>query len=217
MPAELVLYTNPMSRGRIARWMMEEAGQPYRVVSLAYGPEMKAAAYRAINPMGKVPALVHGDAVVTECAAICAYMAEAFPGAGLSPAPGTPERGPFLRWLFFAAGPLETAVVNKSFGFELPEGPQAAGRAGWGGYDQVIDALEGLLADGRPHLLGGAFSAVDVYLGSQIARGLQFGTIPERPGFADYAARIMARPAAIRARELDDALMPEGGGRAGSG
>ena len=201
---ELVLYTNPMSRGRIARWMLEEVGAPYRTEWLDYGPAMKTPAYLALNPMGKVPTLVHGSAVVTEGAAICLYLAEAFPDAGLSAAPGSTGRAALLRWMFFAAGPVEAAVTAASFGFDTKD-PKAYGRAGWGSLDAVADALAGLLADGRPHLLGAAFSALDVYLGAQIAWGRQFGTLPERPGFDAYAERIMARPAAVRARETDDA------------
>jgi glutathione S-transferase len=178
---------------------------------LNYGPEMKAADYRALNPMGKVPTVVHGDAVVTECAAICIYLAEAFPQAGLSPAPGTPARAAFLRWMFFAAGPLETAVVNKSFGFALPDDPQAHARAGWGSFDDVCDALEHMLSDGRDYVTGEAFSAADVYVGAQINWGLQFGSLPDRPHFRRYAGALATRPAAIRAREIDDALMKDGG------
>ncbi|SFQ97163.1 glutathione S-transferase family protein [Poseidonocella sedimentorum] len=204
---EVQFYTNPMSRGRIARWMLEETGAPYAEHLLGYGAEMKSAEYRAINPMGKVPCIVHGAALVTEVAAICAYLADAFPEAGLAPERDAPERGAYYRWLFFAAGPLEAAVINKSFGFELPDDPQARGRAGWGDFSLVVDTLEGLLADGREFVLGARFSAADVYLGSQIGWGLQFGTIDARPGFKDYAARIMSRPAAIRANERDDAAM----------
>ena len=120
MSDELVFYTNPMSRGRIVRWMLEEVGQPYRTELLDYGTTIKAPEYLAINPMGKVPALRHGDAVVTECAAICCYLADAFPDAGLAPPPGDRLRGPYYRWMFFAAGPLEAAATNKAFGFEVP-------------------------------------------------------------------------------------------------
>ena len=205
--AEIVLYTNPMSRGRIARWMMEEAGLPYEGRIVAYGPEMKGAAYRAINPMGKVPALVHGGTVVTEIAAICTYMAEIAPDAGLIPAAGTPARGTFYRWMFFAAGVVDPAITAAALGLDTSE-PGLHTRAGWGSVETVADTLEGLLADGRPYLLGETFGAVDICLGSQIAWGLQFGTLPARPGFADYAARITARDAARRASEIDDALMP---------
>ena len=120
MADELVFYTNPMSRGRIVRWMLEEVGQPYRTELLEYGTTMKAPDYLRVNPMGKVPALAHGEAVVTEAAAICAYLADAFPEAGLAPAPRDRLRAPYYRWLFFAAGPLEAAATNQAFGFEVP-------------------------------------------------------------------------------------------------
>lgn len=203
----IIFYTNPMSRGRIVRWMLEEVGQPYEARVLDYGPQMKTPGYLAINPMGKVPAIQHGQAIVTEAAACCAYLAAAFPEAGLAPAPGTPESAAYLRWMFFAAGPGEAAITNASFGFHLPDDPQARGRAGYGSLDLVADALAAMLSDGRDYVTGGTFSAADVYLGSQILWGRRFGSLPDRPGFADYTARLTARPAAIRAREIDDALM----------
>ena len=132
MTEELVFYTHPMSRGRIVRWMLEEVGQPYRTEILDYGTTMKGPAYLAINPMGKVPALRHGETVVTETAAICAYLADAFPEAGLAPPHESRLRGPYYRWLFFAAGPLEAAITNKMFGFEVPAERQAM--AGYGSY-----------------------------------------------------------------------------------
>lgn len=205
---EFVLYTNPMSRGRIARWMCEETGVPYRAEILDFGPPMKSPEYLAINPMGKVPAICHGDVVVTEAAAICAYLADAFPKTGLAPDAGSPDRGAYYRWLFFGAGPVEAAVTNTSLGFEV-EGPEAEGRVGYGSLTRVCDALEQLFADGRRHVLGDRFSAVDVYLGSQIGWGLQFKTLPERPGFADYWQRLADRKAYRRATEIDDALMPK--------
>ncbi|CAM5773609.1 glutathione S-transferase family protein [Bosea minatitlanensis] len=206
MSDELVLYTHPMSRGRIARWMMEELGQPYRAEIVGYGEPMKGAAYRAINPMGKVPALVHGGTVVTECAAICAYLADAFPQAGLAPAPGDRRRGPYYRWLFFAAGPVEAAVSSKAFGLAAP--PEAARSLGYGSYADTIDTLEQAVSQGE-YLAGDRFSAADVYVGSQILWGLQFGTIEKRPAFEAYGGRLAARPAARRAREIDDALMAQ--------
>src|SRR5579863_1352119 len=114
MANDLVFYTNPMSRGRVIRWMLEEVGQPYRTEVLDYATTLKAPEYLAINPMGKVPALRHGDTVVTETAAICAYLADAFPAAGLAPPPGHKLRAPYYRWLFFTAGPLEAALSNKA-------------------------------------------------------------------------------------------------------
>lgn len=204
---DLTFYMNPMSRARIVRWMLEEVGQPYETVVLGYGPEMNTPDYLAINPMGKVPALRHGEAVVTEAAAICAYLAEAFPEAGLSPAPGSPARGAFLRWMFFGAGPVEAAVTDTTFGW-VPEGPEQEGRVGYGSIGRVTRVLEAAVGDG-PWFLGQAFSAVDVYLGAQISWGLHFGTIEKRPALAAYAARLRERPAARRAQELDDALMPQ--------
>ena len=203
---EIVLYTNPMSRGRIARWMLEETGQPYRAEVLEYGAPMKSPQYLAINPMGKVPAIVHGGVVVTECAAICAWLADAFPEAGLAPAPGDPLRGPYYRWLFFAAGPLEAAVTAKSLGLLAP--PEKSGMAGYGSYEQTVDALETVVAGAAPWLLGERFSAADVYVGSQVVWGQQFGSLPARPAFATYAARLQARDAYRRATALDDAMMP---------
>ena len=204
--AEIVLYTNPMSRGRIARWMLEETGQPYRAEVLEYGAPMKSPQYLAINPMGKVPAIVHGGVVVTECAAICAWLADAFPEAGLAPAPGDPLRGPYYRWLFFAAGPLEAAVTAKSLGLLAPA--EKSGMAGYGSYEQTVDALETVVAGAAPWLLGERFSAADVYVGSQVVWGQQFGSLPARPAFAAYAARLQARDAYRRATALDDAMMP---------
>ncbi|MCK7615021.1 glutathione S-transferase family protein [Roseibium sediminicola] len=204
---EIIFYTNPMSRGRIVRWMLEELGQPYETRVLDYGPSMKSPDYLEINPMGKVPAVQHGKAVVTEAAACCAYLAAAFPEAGLAPAPGTPESAAYLRWMFFAAGPGEAAITNSYFNFELPDDPQARGRSGYGSLEAVADALATMLSDGRDFVTGEVFSAADIYVGSQILWGKMLGTLPDRPGFAKYAERLTARPAAARAREIDDALM----------
>jgi glutathione S-transferase len=201
---EIVFYTNPMSRGRIARWMLEEVGRPYRTVTLDYGTTMKAPEYLALNPMGKVPAITHRGVVVTECAAVCAYLADAFPEAGLAPTFDDPARGTYLRWMFFGAGPLEAAVTAKALGLLAPA--EKAGMAGYGSFEQVVDALETAVAGG-PWILGERFSAADVYVGSQIGWGLQFGTLPERDAFKAYAGRLFQREAAIRARGLDDALI----------
>lgn len=201
---EIVFYTNPMSRGRIARWMLEEVGRPYRTVVLDFGTTMKAPDYLAINPMGKVPAVVWRGVAVTECAAVCAWLADACPEAGLAPAFDDPARGTWLRWLFFAAGPLEAAVTAKALDLLAP--PDKAGMAGYGSFDQVVDALEQAVTPG-PWILGDRFSAADVYVGSQIVWGLQFKTLPGREAFTAYAARLSARPAAVRAREIDDALI----------
>ncbi|MFT3975389.1 MAG: glutathione S-transferase family protein [Amaricoccus sp.] len=204
MADELVFYTNPMSRGRIVRWMLEEVGQPYRTELLDFGPAMKTDAFRALNRMGKVPVVVHGDQVVSEVAAICAYLADAFPAAGLAPEPA--RRGAYYRWLFFAAGPIEAAITDASLGVTVPE--ERRGMVGYGTLDNVLDALEAAL-DGRAFIAGDRFSAADVYVGAHVSWGLRFRTIPPRRAFTDYAERLESRPAAVRAREIDDALMPK--------
>lgn len=204
MTESLILYTNPMSRGRIARWMLEEVGCSYETVLLEYGTTMKGPDYLAVNPMGKVPAIRHGDTVVTEGAAICAYLADAFQDAGLAPPPGNPRRGPYYRWLFFAAGPVEAAVTAKALGILAPA--DKAAMAGYGTYEDTINALETAVKDG-PYICGDQFTAADVYVGSQIGWGMMFGTIEKRPAFEDYFARLQERPAASRAHELDEALM----------
>ena len=203
-PDRLTLFTNPQSRGRIARWMLEEIAAPYETVVLDYGTTMKAPEYLAINPMGKVPAILHGDTVVTEAAAICAYLADAFPKAGLAPGLDSRLRGPYYRWLFFAAGPVEAAVSNKALGFSVPPGRERM--MGYGTYAEVMDALEGAVSQGD-YLLGDRFSAADVYLGSHLGFGMQFGAIERRPAFEAYWARVSTRPAAVRARQIDDALL----------
>ena len=200
MAEELVFFTNPMSRGRIVRWMLEEVGAPYRAEIVAFGPAMKSADYLAVNPMGKVPAIHHRGTVVTECAAICAYLADAFPQAGL--APPLEARGDYYRWLFFAAGPLEAAVTNRALGFEPPADKQ--GMVGYGTFGAAMDALE--RAVGRAgYVAGERFSAADVYVGSHIGWGLRFGSIEKRPAFDEYWSRVSDRDAYRRANELDDA------------
>jgi glutathione S-transferase len=203
MADDLILYTNPMSRGRIARWMLEEVGQPYKTEVLDYATTMKAPAYLAINPMGKVPALRHGDTVVTETAAICAYLADAFPQAGLAPPPGHRMRGSYYRWLFFSAGPVEAAVSNKALGFAVP--PERERMMGYGHIDTVMKVLEQAVSQGN-YLAGDSFTAADLYVGSQIGYGMMFGTIEKRPTFEQYWKRISSRPALARANEIDEAL-----------
>ncbi|HWY13893.1 MAG TPA: glutathione S-transferase family protein [Rhizomicrobium sp.] len=202
MADELTFYTNPMSRGRIVRWMLEEVGQPYKTELLDFASTAKAPAYLAINPMGKVPAIKHGDIVVTECAAICAYLADAFPAARLAPPSGDRLRGPYYRWLFFGAGPVEAAATNKSMGFVVPE--DRKGMAGYGSLAQVVDVLESAVSHGD-YLVGGNFTAADLYLGAHIGWGMQFGWLEKRPAFERYWDHISKRPAAVRAREIDDA------------
>ncbi len=201
--AELVFYTHPMSRGRIVRWMLEEVGQPYRTELLGYDASMKGADYLAINPMGKVPAIRHGDAVVTEGAAICAYLADTFPEAGLAP---LADRSAYYRWLFFAAGPVEQAIVNKSLGITIPAEKKAM--AGYGDFDDAMAGLEAAVA-GKRYVAGDRFSAADIILGSQIGWGLMFGSIPDRTAFRDYWAGLVDRPAKKRADDIDNALMPK--------
>ncbi|MGX7703321.1 glutathione S-transferase family protein [Methylobacterium sp. Gmos1] len=206
MSDDLVFYTHPMSRGRIVRWMLEEVGATYRTEIIGYGQTMKEAGYRAINPLAKVPALTHRGVTVTETAAICAYLADAFPEAGLAPAPGDPERGAYYRWLFFAAGPVEAAVTNKALGVEVSE--EHRRMVGYGSMAEVLDALEGAVT-GSDYLAGGRFSAADLYLGSHLMWGMQFGGIERCPAYEAYTARLADRPAAIRAREIDDRLIAE--------
>jgi len=153
--------------------------------------------------MGKVPAIRHGDTVVTEAAAICAYLADAFPEARLAPPPGDRQRGPYYRWLFFAAGPLEAAASNNAMGFVVPQ--ERERMMGYGRFEQVIDTLEAAVSRGE-YLVGGRFTAADVYVGSHIDFGMQFGTLEKRPAFEQYRRRLSARPAALRAKEIDDAL-----------
>ena len=206
MAQQLVLYTNPMSRGRIVRWMLEEIGQPYETEVVEFGPMMKSADYLALNPMGKVPAIRHGETVVTETAAICAYLADAFPAAGLAPSPA--ERGAYYRWLFFAAGPLEAAVTDHALGFEPPADKQPM--VGYGSYHSVIDTLERAV-DGDGYLAADRFTAADLYVGAHIGWGMEVGTIERRPAFERYWARLSGRTAHLRATELDDAAMPATG------
>ena len=211
MTDDLVLYTNPMSRGRIARWMLEEVGQPYRVEVLDYGTTMKAAGYLAVNPMGKVPALSHRGGVVTEVAAICAYLADAFPEAGLVPDPG-PARAAYFRWMFFAAGPLEAAVTNRTLKVDVT--PDRSVFVGYGSYERVMDTLE-FAVSRTEYVAGDRFSAADVYVGSHIGYGLHFGGIERRPAFEAYHARLAGRPAFRRASEADDALLEAAKGQGG--
>ena len=201
MSKDLIFYTNPMSRGRIVRWMLEEVGQPYETRIINYGDEMKSDAYRAINPMGKVPALVHKGRVVTEGAAICAYLADVFPNAGLAPPPDS--RAAYYRWFFFAAGPLDAAVTNKALNVTPSE--EQRRMVGYDQLETVLDVLEGAVQE-APYLAGNDFTAVDVYAGSQIGWGLQFGTIEKRKSFEDYWARISSREAKQRADEIDLSL-----------
>jgi len=195
---DLVFYTNPMSRGRIVRWMLEETGAPYRQVLLGYDKSMKAPEYLAINPMGKVPAITHKGHVVTECAAICAYLADSFPEAGLAPA--LDDRADYYRWMFFAAGPLESAVIDRNLNVSISQDQQRM--VGYGTYERTIEVLTSAVTN-RHYITGTDFSAADVYVGSHVIWGLQFGTIPHNDILEQYAARLMERPAYKAAMDID--------------
>lgn len=201
----LTLFTNPQSRGRMARWMLEEVGVPYRTEIVEYGAPMKSADYLAINPMGKVPAIRHHGTVVTEAAAICAYLADAFPEAGLAPPAG--ERGAYYRWLLFAAGPVEAATTNRYLGFEVPADREAM--VGYGTYERMIDTLERAVAE-NPYIAGEHFSAADVYVGSHVGWGMIMGSLEKRPAFSDYWTRVSDRDAYRRADALDGPVPASG-------
>ncbi len=203
----LKFYTNPQSRGATVRWMLEEVGEPYDTEILTYGGTMKAESYLAINPMGKVPAIVHDGKVVTEVAAICCYLADAFPQAGLAPDLG--DRADYYRWIFFTSGPVEAAFSNKAAGFEIP--PERAMMFGYGSYDAAIANLEKGLT-GRDYIAAGRFTAADLFVGAMVGFMLQFNLLEPRPVFTDYAARMSDRPAYRRAKEIDAALIAEAEG-----
>ena len=193
--ADITFYTNPMSRGRIVHWLLEELGVPYDMRVLDFEKrEHKAPEYLKINPMGKVPAVVHRGVVVTEAAAICLYLADAHPQAGLAPALDDPERGTYVRWFFFGAGCVEPAIVDKLFARPPVERQSALG---YGSYEDTLNALDVALTPG-PFILGSRFSAVDVYVGSQIQWGLMVKGLDPRPAFDRYMQQIAARPALQR-------------------
>jgi len=196
--ADLIFYTNPQSRGRIVRWMLEELGQPYETEIIPYD-QLKSERYLAVNPMGKLPSIKHGDHVVTECAAICAYLADVFPQASLAPRDG--EKADYYRWLFYTAGPVEAAVSNKAAGWEPSEQQQRM--FGYGNFDKVVAVLDELLSL-RDYVCGDRFTAADVYVGSHIMFGMQFGMLPERESFTRYRDRLTARDAHKRATAIDD-------------
>ena len=199
--SDLVFYTHPKSRGRIAHWMMEEIGIPYDTVWLEFGPQMKGDEYLSVNPMGKVPALKHGDAIVTEAAAICAYLADCFPEKNLMPPANHPSRAAYYRWLFFAAGPLEMATTSKALGWQVPEGKNSM--VGFGSYNDTLHALETALVPG-PYICGDQFTAADVYVGSSLGWGMLFGSIEKRPLFDAYVDRLYARSAFRRASRINE-------------
>lgn len=200
----ITFYTNPMSRGQIARWALHEAGADYDQVLLDYATSMKAEDYLKINPMGKVPAIVHNGKVVTECAAICTYLAEACPEAGL--APQKDEHADYYRWLFFTAGPIEQAITNRQLGVTVSEEQERS--AGYGNYDRVMDVLDKKFQS-DDYVCGNHFTMADVYVGSQVDWGLQFQSLPERDSFKAYAERLRGRDAYNEAKAVDAALIAE--------
>lgn len=200
----LTFYTNPRSRGRIVRWMLEELEITYNGENMEYD-SLKTPEYLAINPMGKIPALRHGDTVITEVAAICAYLADHFSERGLAPEPASAERGSYYRWLFFAAGPLEMAVTTKAFGWEIDA--EKAIAAGCGLYQTAIDTLEQAVSNARPWLCGEQFTAADVLVASYLGFYMMMNMLEPTPTFEEYVKRAEARPAAIRANAKDDALI----------
>ena len=190
--AEITFYTNPQSRGRIVHWLLEELGVPYDMKILDFEKgDHKKPDYLKINPMGKVPAIVHRGVVVTEAAAICTYLADAYPKAGLAPALDDPRRGTYLRWIFFGAGCIEPAIVDKLFARPPVE---RKGAVGYGSYEDTLKALETALTPG-PFILGERFSAADVYVGAQLQWGFMVKAMEPRPKFQQYVERIAARPA----------------------
>jgi glutathione S-transferase len=202
--AKLTLYHAAPSRSSIVRWMLEELGEPYdlHLMTLLKGEQRKAD-YLKINPMGKVPALKHGDAIVTEAAAICTYLADEFPDAGLNVPVGDPQRGPYLKWLFFAPGCIEPAITDRaSPRKEVPH----RGRLGYGDFDLVMEVTAKALAPG-PYLLGEHFTAADVVLGSTLRWGMMTKMMPERPEFVAYVERLAQRPAMQRTIALDQELI----------
>lgn len=202
MPS-LTLYHAAPSRSSIVRWMLEEVGEPYdlHVLNLMNG-EQKAPAYLAVNPMGKVPALKHGDTVITEAAAICTYLADAFPKAGLGVPIGDPSRGVYLKWLFYAPSCIEPAVTDRAF--PRKEEPRR-GMLGYGDFDTVMDVVAKAVEPG-PYLMGEQFTAADVIVGSQLRWGMMFDLLPKRPEFVAYVGRLEQRPALQRAVAKDQEL-----------
>ena len=196
---EIIFYSNPQSRAVITHWMLEEVGQPYEVRYLDYQGAMKTPEYLAINPMGKVPAIVHDGQVVTEGAAICAYLADRFPQANLAPAAGAPERAAYYRWMFFAAGPLEEAMTMTSLNMDIPA--EKGAMLGFGSLALTVAALEQAVSAG-PYLCGAQFTAADVYVGSSIHFYRQFGLLEARPAFEAYVARLTQRPAYQRSQAI---------------
>ena len=200
MSAPLTFYTHPMSRARITRWMLEETGLPYREVVLDYGTTMKSADYLQINPLGQVPAIQHGDTVVTENAAICAYLANLVPGKRLAPPVDSPERGPYYRWLFFLAGPLESLLTAKQAGMWV-----APKTAGYGCLADLLHTLEQTVV-GRDYVVGDHFTTADLLMAAYLNFYTRIGALERSPVFDAYVDRHVSRPASIAANAHDDML-----------
>lgn len=206
---KLTLYHAVPSRSSIAHWMLEEVGEAYdlHILKLLEGEHRKPD-YLAVNPMGKVPALRHGDTIVTEAAAICCYLADEFPAAGLNVPVGDPKRGPYLKWLFFGPSCVEPAITDRAF--PRKEEPQRS-TLGYGDYDMVMDVLTAAVAPG-PYLMGDRFTAADVVIGSGLRWGMMFELVPKRPEFLSYVDRLAERPALQRANAQDEEIAKEQSG-----
>lgn len=202
MSGKIILHHAAPSRSSTVLFMLEEVGVPYdlRVLELQAGDQLKPA-FLAINPMGKVPTIEHDGVVITEVGAICTYLADAFPAAGLAPPVNDPVRGPYLRWMFFQGNCLEPAIVDHA----LKREPGNRAMMPYGDYETAVGALEKAIERG-PWFLGDRYSAADVYVGSAITWGLQFKLLPERDTFKRYAARLAERPARQRAVAIDEKI-----------
>jgi glutathione S-transferase len=201
--AKLTLYHAAPSRSSITHWMLEEIGEPYDLHLLNMkNDDQRKPEYLAINPMGKVPALKHGDTVITESAAICTYLADEFPRAKLNVPIGDPRRGVYLKWLFFGPSCIEPAITDRAF----PRKEEARrGALGYGDLDTTMDVVAKGVAKG-PYLLGEQFTAADIVIGSTLRWGTMFKLIPERPEFTAYVARLVERPALQRSEAKDKEL-----------
>jgi glutathione S-transferase len=202
--AELALYHMTPSRSSVALWMLEEVGEPFDLHQIPQGGT-RDPAYLAVNPMGKVPAVRHGEALVTEVAAIVCYLADAFPAAGLSIPIGDPRRGAYLKWLFFVPGVLEPAVTDRAFKRAEPPPPSTIG---YGDFETVMEVLAHAVS-AAPFLVGNRFTAADLLVGANLRWGMQFKLIPERPEFTSYVGRLAERPALQRAVARDAAIMAQ--------
>ena len=202
--ADLIFYTNPQSRGQTVRWMLEEVGEPYETEILDYASTMKAEPYLSVNPMGKVPAIKHYGRVVTEVAAICCYLADAFPKANLAPPPA--DRADYYRWIFFTSGPVEAAFSNKAAGWEPT--PEKQRMFGYGTFDRALATLESCLGK-KPYITCERFTAADLFVGAMVNFMLQFKLLEPTPVFTDYAARMTDRDAYRRAKDIDAKLIAE--------